>query len=695
MNNEALKITHLESVKEMSNQEINVLREILLTDPIKINSAIDIWTKRKQKATGEEAERCEKNIQNLYLILEEVVNTTMKIYNISKPEEPSKEEVKDETEQIESQPEQITMVHQPPVEEAKVETEVVEDSDKSTTALRVVRDDDELREKYKDIIKKYRMDAFVEYLKTLTKETAIEVAHFILGNGLYEASNPKKWDDKKINGWLNTTVFKEKKQKSEKVEEPAKEPETLEDKYKDYVNNLTLSQVGERIQQLVAEDKGMEAVEFATYILINKLYVKSDQEPMDWTNETVAVYIEQVTNGMSSEVVIPEAEEVPFWDITYNEVYSKIQEASTKEDATIDSLKALFMDILNENTGKSIERIDDLIKESNAEQVWNDLFNSTFTYRLNEVKAKKQQEQFEKDHAQMKEEVLEEFAKTYIAPNKEKFENGELKPAADGVIPLKKHLVEKGFTLTTLQTAKDHFMDLARRAAVNVKWLGKPIEKTEPIPLPETTETQAPEPVAIIGPEVAVNNNYPEIKEEVEKARYLEDMYFISRKYTDADKKATALQLITNAFTEKKVYEKSDSEQPLDWTLEQIDSWLQTEMQVEPKTDQPLVDAETDISKEPEEVIEEPKTDKTANPFFKAKKKDQFIAAVVDSAIYLKSENKDIKEIRSTIAHMIMDARKEKHSFARSAYKGANEGELYQAINKICINANVDGFMNN
>lgn len=679
MNNTAIKTVSLAVVKEMADQEVNVLKELLLTDPIKINSAIDIWTKRKSKASGEEAERCDKNIRNLYAILEQAIDVTMNIYNISVPE------IK----------ETATMVHERPAQtEAKVEettnseaTEpIINEVDKSSTALRVVRDDDELRNKFQDLIK-LRIEEFITRLKSLPKEDAVEAAHFILGNGLYDATTPKKWNVEKVNGWLKTTVFKEKKQKSEIAREAVSEVETLDEKYKDYVNNITLAQVGEKVRELVTNNKTFEALEFASYILSQKIYTDANKEDVEWTPETIQVYIDQVTSGLSSSTDIQDAqvvEESPFWDIMYKDVYEMINKASMEEGATIESLKAKFIAFLSENVEKSIEKIDDLIKESNAETVWEDLFATTMSYRLNEIARKKTLEEFEQNHAEMKKQAADEFLETYIKGNKEKFEKGELMPST-GTLELKKILHEKGFILTTITDAKELFKDLARRAALNVRWL-----KKEELPLPEATETKASEPVAIIGPQVSVDNNFPEIKEEVEKAKYLEDMYFISKKYTDTDKKAVALQLITNAFLDKKVFEKSDSEQPLDWTLEQVEKWLQTEMKTEenlPK-DGPLVDAETDISKSTEDESS------NENPFLKIKDKAGFIAAVVDVITTFKAENMDVKLIRSNVAKMIIDAKRNKKSFARSNYKNVKEGELFQAINKIAINANIEGFMN-
>ena len=71
--NTAKNLIHLEVVKDMVDQEVNVLKEILLTDPAKINLAIDIWEKRKQLAHPKEQERCRKNIENLYNILEKAI----------------------------------------------------------------------------------------------------------------------------------------------------------------------------------------------------------------------------------------------------------------------------------------------------------------------------------------------------------------------------------------------------------------------------------------------------------------------------------------------------------------------------------------------------------------------------------------------------------------------------------------------
>ncbi|HPB48446.1 MAG TPA: hypothetical protein PLX16_07515, partial [Exilispira sp.] len=196
--NTAKKTMHLEVVKDMADTEINVLKEILLTDPIKIDAAIEVWTKRKQKAADDaERQRCDINIENLYTILEKAISTTLSVYAIEK-----KEETKEIVEPIK---EETTMVHEQPVQTKEVE--------QPTTALRVVRDDDELAKKYESIVKKLSVDDLGKHLQSLSVADATEAAHYILGNGLYHATNPKKWDEKKIAGFLKSVVFKKKNKK--------------------------------------------------------------------------------------------------------------------------------------------------------------------------------------------------------------------------------------------------------------------------------------------------------------------------------------------------------------------------------------------------------------------------------------------------------------------------------------------------
>jgi len=683
--NTAKKTMHLEVVKDMADTEINVLKEILLTDPIKIDAAIEVWTKRKQKAADDaERQRCDTNIENLYTILEKAISTTLSVYAIEKKEETNEvaKPVKEET----------TMVHEQPIQTEEVE--------QPTTALRVVRDDDELAKKYESIVKKLSVDDLGKHLQSLSVADATEAAHYILGNGLYHATNPKKWDEKKIAGFLKSAVFK-KKNKKQVAEETATTIDTLEEKYKDVVNKLTLAEIGEKIKEYVANDKATEALEFATYLLSKKAYINADKEDLEWTYETITTYIDQIVSGMSSEINIEEAtvveEESPFYDITYGEVYKLIDEKAQAEGATIESVKAFFVDFMNTNTEKSIEKIDDLIEQSNIDTVWADLFEQTIAYRIKSLNEKRQAEQFEKEHEELKTSILEKHLEENIIAKKKEYEEGTLKPT-DGITEIKKLLIEKGFVNTNLQTAKQYFMDMARRAAINVKWL-----KPTPSPLPEATETTNTEKVAFVSPNVSVDDKFPDIKAKVEAAKYLEDFYFLSREFVnDEDKNAYVLQLITNAFADKKVYETASSETPLDWTIEQVQAWLNTEMRTEepvqtvetevtePVAETPVVDAQTDLNPK-----EETETNDFQNRFCAANNREKFISVLVDYIKELKSQDMDVKAIRSKCVENIQyAARNNKKSFARSSYKKAQIGELHNAINKIAINANIDGFMN-
>ena len=683
--NTAKKTMHLEVVKDMADTEINVLKEILLTDPIKIDAAIEVWTKRKRKAADDaERQRCDTNIENLYTILEKAISTTLSVYAIEK-----KEETKEIVEPIK---EETTMVHEQPIQTEEVE--------QPTTALRVVRDDDELAKKYESIVKKLSVDELGKHLQDFSVADATEAAHYILGNGLYHATNPKKWEEKKIAGFLKSAVFK-KKNKKQVAEETATTVDTLEEKYKDVVNKLTLAEIGEKIKEYVANDKATEALEFATYLLSKKAYINADKEDLEWTYETITTYIDQIVSGMSSEINIEEAtvveEESPFYDITYGEVYKLVDEKAQAEGATIESVKAFFVDFMNTNTEKSIEKIDDLIEQSNIDTVWADLFEQTIAYRIKSLNEKRQAEQFEKEHEELKASILEKHLEENIIAKKKEYEEGTLKPT-DGITEIKKLLIERGFVNTSLQTAKQYFMDMARKAAFNVKWL-----KPTPSPLPETTEANASEQVAFVSPNASVDDKFPDIKAKVEAAKYLEDFYFLSKEYvSDEDKSAYVLQLITNAFADKKVYETSSSETPLEWTIEQVQAWLNTEMKpeepvqtvetevTEPVAEIPVVDAQTDLN--PKEKTE---TNDFQNRFCAANNREKFISVLVDYIKELKSQDMDVKAIRSKCVENIQyAARNNKKSFARSSYKKAQIGELHNAINKIAINANIDGFMN-
>jgi len=686
----AKNLVHLEVVKDMVDQEVNVLKEILLTDPTRINSAIDIWTKKKQKESSEEEKaRCDKNIANLYNILEKAINTTISVYNI-------------ETEKIVEPTikKELAIVHQPPVTETVevIEKEkTVSEENRSKTALRVVKDEDDLATKYANIIKSLSIDDLKKHFITLTQEDATEAAHYILSNGLYHATNPKKWEENKINGFLKEVA--KAKLKKERIQNVVNESISLDEKYKDSINKYTLAEIGEKIRNYVSNDKATEALEFATYILSKKAYIDAEKEDIEWTLESITTFIDQVVTGMSSEVVIEDAkvveENTPFWDITYNEIYSIIDKAALQEGATLESVKNTFVEFMNANTEKSIEKIDDLVKESNLDTVWNDLFAQTIEYRISVRKEKEDLAKFEKENVEQKETILEDFCKTNIIGKKTELEE-QRDFALLTIKDLKKRLVEAGWKNTDLTIARDLVKKLAEKVGVNVKYFIEKKKEPEQSPSPSETETNTPEKMVIIGPQVSVDNKFPEIREEIENAKYLEDVYFLSKKYiTDEDKNAYVLQLIANAFADKKVFETANSTEPLDWTIEQVQTWLNSGIE----TEKPLVDAQTDINPKIEETpvenaVVDPKNE-WKKIFCAANKREKFINAVVDFIKKSKDEGKDIKTIRSETVELIQyAARNNKKSFARSSYKNAQEGELHNTINKIAINAEIEGFMN-
>lgn len=702
MENTAKKITSLSIVKDMADQEINVLTHLLLTDPLKINSAIDILTKRKQKADADTIAKCDAYIAKLYSILEQEIDTTLNIYNIPKVENTETESVIEEPETKKDEEEtKSTMVHQPPKQE---ETE-----DKSKTALRVVRDDsdNELRKKYESIVKQYTVDKFAEYLKGLSKEDAIEAATFILGNGLYQAKKPKKWENERLLRWLNSVVFKTEQQTEETTETTTEKTTemSLEEKYKNFANELTLAQVGEQIKYYVTEGNAFQAVEFASYILINKLYKVDKEDSHDWTPESVQIFIEQVTDGMSSTIETEEAkvvdeEEAPFWDITYREVYKMIDDLANKEGMTLETLKNTFMKFMEENSEKSIETIDDLVKESDLETVWTNLFDSTMKFKLTSLWEKRNAEKFEIDNEALKKEVVKDFVESYLNPGKDKIESGEI-TVWTAISELKKRLHEKGFKSVGLPEAKNTLKELAEQAAFSQSILKKLT------PSPKSTETKNPENVAIVGAQVPVDDKYPEIKEEVEKAKYLEDMYYTAKKYiSDPDKNAYVLQLVTNAFLDGKVFNNAKDTEPIKWDLAQITSWLSTNIEIPEETteeskEKPVVDAETDISKSDEESNPpaEEETTSDINEYQKAIHKahngEGFRLAIGNFIKHCKEQGDDVKTIRTKCVSEIEYARSNnKKSFARSSYKRAQVGELHNAINKIAINAEIEGFMN-
>jgi len=402
---------------------------------------------------------------------------------------------------------------------------------------------------------------------------------------------------------------------------------------------------------------------------------------------------------MSSDTgVIEDAKEVPWYDITYRDVYLFVESEVKKDNATVESVKDAFIKFMSDNTEKTIERLDDYIKESNIDKAWDKYFANTVDYHLRVKNKSEAQAKFEADNKELKNTLISDFYKDNILKKSEELSKGSVKPGSV-VVELKKVLNEKGFNSITLQSAKAIFDNLIKEAKIKLprtKTLdiaaGEPFQG-ESGTTKQTTSESNKESVVIVGPNVPVDDKFPEIKTEVENAKYLEDIYFLSRKYIgNEEQNAYVLQLIANAFADNKVYETANSKEPLRWTIEQVQAWLNTE----PKLDEnDKVDAETELH--PVETTEEA-VDSNAEwqkVFCAASNKEKFINAVVDFIKDSIEKGKEIKTIRNECANLIQySARRDKKSFARSSYKRAQVGELYNAINKIAFAADIKGFVN-
>lgn len=719
--------SHLEEVKEMKDQEISVLKQLLLTDPIKINSAIDILIKRKQKATPETVAKCDDYIQKLYLILEKEVDTTLSIYSLSTTEDIIETTPVQTVEQVK---EETTMVHQQP-------PTVVATENQSVAVLKVVRDDDDLRKKYESMVKKLNMDDLTKHLKSISKTEATEAAHFILSNGLYLAKKQaKKWEADKITRWLDNVVFKEDKP-TPVISEESVVP--ISEKYKKFDHTMNLAEVGYQAALLIGEGKGEEAIEFATYMLSNNKYIDSLTDGLTWNEETIKVYIEQVS--AIEKPAIEEAKEVPFWDITASEVWKEMDQYLEVSDITLDAVKAAFVQFLNNHQHQAIEQLSDHLKTMKAEEIWDKYYRNSAEFKINSLKQKRESALFEQNNAELKKVIIQEFMDDYLKGNKEKLESKEI-GFADAALTLKSKLIDKGFTTTSIKYSGDVLKDLAYRAAINVKWAK---EKKE-TPSPESTENKTPESVAFVGPEVSVGDKFPEIKDEIAMARYLEDVYVLSKKYIDNEEKsAYTMQLIANSFLDGNIYERAGDTEPIKWNLNQVISWLETDMTKEintnPAENEEAVNKEVSTEENPVEEIVQPvetetivpevtpeiipvtepaaepvvtpmvepvtepvteptpekvEVDETEKAIIEANNKDKFQVAIGN---FLKNKltiDDNVKMARSTCLEIIRKAvRNNKKSFARSAYKKSTDGEVFNAINNIAINAGVEGFMNN
>lgn len=603
-----LKLKSMSLVKDLeTEEEFDVLRDFLLTDPKNVTHSIAFWKQELISADAVEKAEIEDIIKMLKNTLKLQARITARVYSISTDEE-TKETV---VETVASQ-----NVDKPIVNPADVKLHIVKDKE-------IVVETDEkriLRVKYEKLIKNINFEALklkvTELLtNTETVDEAKEMATFFLSEGLYQGKKVKKWDQEAINKFIENCANpskpkenKEKadigtgKEKSEPVQTTTEAPAADEDLYKKYAcylgdNKSTLSGIKAEVKFLMNEGDIEKAMEVAAFLLGAGEYV--DSKPEKWSEQQIIEFITSIkedlkvnpldlnpegAKGASEEAltdvshVNPEEEVVKEYDLRIDKFYMEIENKILTEDIDPTAIKQYIFDTIKSKKIETLEMFHNTESTSEElESMYTTFFNSFITIKYQEKNNK---------NIDVKAEIEKQIGLAIEA--KESGFTKIIKSAMDFYKLRGEKVSAKEAREIVHSVAKEKYLDFYNKV---IETLGE----SNKIAIVQETEN--------------FQQKHPTIWEEVKDAKCLDDVYTMARELEKSQSFLVVSEMITHLISSGKINDKEGN--PVKWDKAAIELWINSMFnKAETVTETETKEVETNV----ETVIEQPETVKEENP---------------------------------------------------------------------------------
>lgn len=572
----APKLRSMQLVKDLqSEEEFDVLRDFLLTDPKNVTHSIAFWKQELSEVT-DEAERAEINsiITTLKNTLKLQARITATIYSTS--EESSEDKLKD----LPKVTEEVKDLSSETIQEVK--SKKGKHIDPKDVKLRVVADtvidadkDRILRVKYEKFIKQINVEALKLKLTEMmavpeSVEEAKEMASFILGEGLYMGKKAKKWNQEAIDKFLESCKPAEQAQvtQTETTQEETTSTTDEVDLYKKYAcylgdNLTTIPGIRTEVKFLMSEGKVEEAMEIAAFLLGSGEY--ADSKPERWSEQKIVEFITDIKedlkknplnlNPEGSTTINPDAaagkgleEEKPKKDFETNlsKFYTEIEEQVLVNNLDQEQVKKYIYDALKARKIESLEMYHNT--ESTSEEL--ESMYTTFFQKFVETKFSEK----ERQSIDVKAEIIKHIAAAIEAK-------------------------ETGLT-NVIKEAMDLYR--SRGETVSIKEARKLVQDITKESYPDFFETvmknlsnkKAKEKVAIVQETSNFQEKHPEIWEQVKDAKSLDDLWVLASELEKTQSFLVISEMITYMISSGNI--TNDKGEKVNWNKAQIELWINT-----------------------------------------------------------------------------------------------------------------------
>jgi hypothetical protein len=562
---EALKLSGMAIVKDLETvEEVETLRDFLLVDPLKITHSINFWRQEAINASTEDKKEIELIIQSLLKHLKNQALFTCKVYSVDNNAKEIVEPIKETT--------KVATIAPSP----KKDVVIVPDTNPSVANMHIVKDDiiapdinRILREKYSAIIKKINFEGLMLKVKELlasdaTAPEGVELATFILGEGLYTGKKVKQWNTQAIEAFLVKCAPKsniEDKSVTTAVETPAPD-EDLHIKYACYLgdNMMSLGMLKAEAKALLSVPETQDkALEIITFILSKGLYV--DDSPKEWGLSAIEEFIRNIREDIISHPLdlakpIEEVKEIseavviekPDFDVAITKLYSEIGKEVAEKDLSFDEIKDyIFTFIQTNKTETFVKHFETEVSKEDRNNIYTRLFAG---YIDQQFKLKDNQK------IDVKADLLP-FIKGLVDA-KEKTLAKAWKKASDLYKLRGEEVGFKECRMLVNSIAEENFPEYYKEM---MNSLNKPV--IDKLPIVEENGQFA--------------IKYPEIYETVKGAQYLDDIYKMGRELEKTQSFLVVSEMITHLISSGKIKKSEKIQSPINWDKAQIELWINSQ----------------------------------------------------------------------------------------------------------------------